>query len=149
MDIRQIVPEQRSDFITLLQANQLPYEDLPADLQHFLVAIEQNNVIAAIGLEQYGTCGLLRSMVVHQAYRDRQVAASLVEALETRAKKAGIGEIYLLTETAEAYFARKGYQRVTRADVPQPLYASSEFSHVCPQSAVVMRKQLKEEAATL
>jgi amino-acid N-acetyltransferase len=46
----------------------------------------------------------------------------------------------LLTETAPGYFETKGYQQITRADVPEEVQQSSEFSHVCPQSAIVMKK---------
>jgi arsenate reductase (thioredoxin) len=49
----------------------------------------------------------------------------------------------LLTETAEIFFARKGYHTVDRKDAPAEIQASSEFSHLCPSSAVLMKKTLE------
>lgn len=101
-----------------------------------------------IGLEHYDGAGLLRSMVVHPAYRNRQIAERLVQQLEETASFSGITALYLLTETAEKYFSRKGYQTITRSEVPPLLMQSSEFSHVCPASATVMKKELSKKAIT-
>jgi amino-acid N-acetyltransferase len=57
-------------------------------------------------------------------------------------KTLGINWLYLLTETASEYFEAKGYERISREDAPAALSASSEFSHVCPVSAIVMKKPL-------
>jgi amino-acid N-acetyltransferase len=93
-------------------------------------------------MELYGESALLRSMVVHPAYRNRHIAGDLVKLLEQKAISQGITAIYLLTETAENYFTKKGYEKISRKVVPAELLASTEFSHVCPASATVMRKQL-------
>ncbi len=129
--------------IALLQAEKLPVEDLPASLHNFFVALNEDKVIGAIGLEQYGNYALLRSMVVHAAHRDKHIASRLVEQLELHGNTLGISDMYLLTETAPAYFEKKGYQKIKREEVPAALQASSEFSHVCPVSAIVMKKELR------
>jgi amino-acid N-acetyltransferase len=129
--------------IALLQAEKLPVEDLPASLNNFFVALHEVKIIGAIGLKQYGNYGLLRSMVVHAAHRNKHIASSLVEQLEHYGKTLGISDMYLLTETAPAYFEQKGYQKIKREEVPLELHASSEFSHVCPVSAIVMKKELR------
>lgn len=134
--------EQRNAIIALLRLEKLPVEDLPATLDNFFVATHANQVIGAIGLEQYGRCGLLRSMVVDNAHRNKNIAATLISELEDHAAALGINDIYLLTETAAAYFQKKGYSKTERDNVPTALQASSEFSHVCPVSATVMKKQL-------
>jgi amino-acid N-acetyltransferase len=129
--------------IALLLAEKLPVEDLPTSLDHFFVALHENEVIGAIGLEQYGNYALLRSMVVHTAHRNKHIASSLVEQLENYGKMLDISAMYLLTETAPAYFEKKGYEKINREEVPAALQASSEFSHVCPVSAIVMKKELR------
>ena len=132
----------RAMVIALLQAEKLPVEDLPASLDNFFVAIDNTNVIGAIGLEQYGNYGLLRSMAVSATYRNKGIASKLVAQLERHALAAGIDCIYLLTETAPEYFKRKGYEQISRDEAPKPIQASSEFSHVCPVSAIFMKKPL-------
>lgn len=133
--------EQRQAVIALLQSGQLPVEDLPASFSNFFMAVDGDTIVGVIGLEQYEQYGLLRSMIVNKAYRNRNIASQLVQALEKHAAALEINVIYLLTETAPLYFERKGYQRIAREEVPEAIKASSEFSHVCPVSAIVMKKQ--------
>jgi amino-acid N-acetyltransferase len=125
-----------------LQSEKLPVEDLPAGLDNFFIASDHDNVIGAIGLEKYNNCGLLRSLVVNKDYRNEKIAAKLVRHLEKKAKDLGVDCIYLLTETAPDYFEKKGYEKIKRDEVPAGLQSSSEFSHVCPQSAIVMKKYI-------
>ena len=134
--------EQRQSIIALLQVEKLPVEDLPASLDNFFIATEEGKVIGAIGLEQYDNYGLLRSMVVDKEYRNKNIASQLVRQLENYTTTIGITCLYLLTETAAQYFERKGYSKISRDEVPVALQASSEFSSVCPVSAIVMKKPM-------
>jgi amino-acid N-acetyltransferase len=133
----------RQSIVALLQSEKLPADDLPGALDSFFVALDNNHVVGAIGLEKYNNCGLLRSLVVNKDYRNEKIAGKLVGQLEEKAKTLGIDCIYLLTETAPDYFAKKGYERISRDEVPAPLKESSEFSHVCPQTAIVMQKYIR------
>jgi amino-acid N-acetyltransferase len=142
IEILKASDSQRALVIALLQTEKLPVEDLPSSLDNFYVALKDNTVIGAIGLEQYGNYALLRSMVVSREHRNKNIASNLVDELENYSKHLGIIAMYLLTETAPIYFEKKGYQRIKREDVPAEVRGSSEFSHVCPASAVVMKKEL-------
>lgn len=133
----------RPAIINLLQAAGLPTADLPSTMEHFFVAVVDGIVVGAIGLELYGHDGLLRSMVVNELHRGNAIAAQLLQQLESHAQKKALHSLYLLTETAAHYFERKGYRPVTRDAVPAALQASSEFSHVCPASAIVMKKDIQ------
>lgn len=135
--------QSRNEIISLLQSQRLPADDLPVELENFLTAIEEQELVGVIGMERYGNFGLLRSMVVHPNYRNKGIAETLVSTLEREAISSGITDMYLLTETADKYFAKKGYTSIEREKAPSELLRSSEFSHVCPASAVVMVKQLK------
>lgn len=132
----------RQAIVTLLQSEKLPVEDLPGELDNFFIALDDDNVVGIVGLEKYNNCGLLRSLVVNKYYRNEKIAGKLVTQLEEKAQELDVDCIYLLTETAPDYFARKGYEKIKREEVPAHLLSSSEFSHVCPQSAIVMRKYI-------
>jgi amino-acid N-acetyltransferase len=142
MKIIQANQTHRSAIIELLKNEKLPVADLPGNLDHFFVAVIDNEIIGAIGLEHYPPFGLLRSMVVRKDHRNQKVAAELVETLEQHAADLKIEWIYLLTETASPYFEKKNYQRVERTEVPDKIKQSTEFSSVCPVSAIVMKKAL-------
>ncbi|HVV56702.1 MAG TPA: arsenic resistance N-acetyltransferase ArsN2 [Mucilaginibacter sp.] len=127
---------------SLLSAEKLPVSDLPPGLDNFLVAVGNNEVWGVAGLEIYGNYGLLRSLAVKPAFRDQGIAGKLVGEIEKLAQAKGLNAIYLLTETAPEYFSKKGYIKITRTSVPAEVMHSSEFSYVCPQSAIVMQKSL-------
>ncbi|MCS3795661.1 arsenic resistance N-acetyltransferase ArsN2 [Niastella sp. OAS944] len=142
MKIIQANQSYRYAIIELLKTEKLPVDDLPGNLDHFFVAIINDVVVGAIGLEHYPPLGLLRSMIVHKDYRNQKIAAALVQALEKHATGLNVHSIYLLTETASTWFDTKNYQRVERTEVPDAIKQSTEFSSVCPVSAIVMKKSL-------
>jgi amino-acid N-acetyltransferase len=144
----EILPAEsnhRAAITALLQFEKLPVEDLPAVLNDFFTAADGNEVIGVAGLELYEGFGLLRSVVVQASYRNRAIAGKLVKAVEERAAALNLESIYLLTETAEAYFKGKGYTVTGRENVPEPVKRSSEFSHACPVTAIVMFKQIAQQ----
>jgi amino-acid N-acetyltransferase len=142
MKIIQAHQTHRQAIIELLKAEKLPVDDLPGNLDHFFVASIDDEIIGAIGLELYPPFGLLRSMVVQKDHRNQKVAEALVQTLEKHAINLKVSSIYLLTETASTYFDKRNYQRVERTDVPDEIKGSTEFSSVCPVSAIVMKKSL-------
>jgi len=141
--IAKATNQQRNLIIPLLVAEGLPVKDLPESLDNFLVSLEGNAVTGVIGLERYENYGLLRSLVIDKKHRNKNIATALVKELESMAVSLGIDSIYLLTETAPRYFEGKGYQKIERSEVPKPVQGSSEFSSVCPVSAIVMKKSIQ------
>ena len=145
MEQFEIIPASqlhKPQIISLLEKEKLPKDDLASVLENFFIVKNGNNLIGAIGLEQYGNCGLLRSMVVDPQYRNKNIASELVQLVEKHAVSLGIGEIFLLTETAATYFIKRGYRQMLREEVPESVQASSEFRSVCPVSATVMKKKI-------
>jgi len=104
--------------------------------------IDNDELVGAIGLEMYGSYGLLRSLAVHPGFRNKNIAGKLVEQIEKLTVAEGLKSIFLLTETAQNYFSRQGYHIINRSEIPAEIQQSSEFSHVCPQSAIAMKKDL-------
>jgi len=135
----------RSDFesvSTLLSQQKLPVEDITEDLSHFFVVKQDDMPVAVIGMEHHGEIGLLRSMATDPAYRNHGFASSLVNSILNHGRTLGLKEMYLLTETAETYFAKRGFRKINREEAPAAIKQSAEFTHLCPSSAVVMKKEL-------
>ena len=127
----------------LLHANDLPIADLSALLPNdFLYCGTAENPTGVIGLQIEGTVGLLRSLVVSHTRRHQGYGVALVAALESKAKNAGINELFLLTETAEAFFAGINYTIVPRDSAPTAIKNTAEFSDLCPGDATLMYKKL-------
>jgi len=142
-----ITPADVSDLVpicTLLDAASLPSADIDqVKLEGLLVARDRDNTLmGAVGLESRAPAGLLRSLVVAPAWRGSGLGKELVVAIEALARAGGISELFLLTTTAEAFFAPLGYAKVDRASAPAALKATAEFAALCPASAVCMSKRL-------
>ena len=135
-------PSHRQAIVQLLEAVKLPVTDLPSDLTNFFVAVDGKKVIGVAGLEIYGDHALLRSLAVDPAYRNQNIAEQLLLQVEDRARQLKLSAIYLLTETARGYFEKKGFETIQREEVPPALKQSSEFSHTCPASAILMLKNI-------
>ncbi len=135
-------PNDTAAIIILLQQNKLPATDVAEGQQQFWIIREEEKIAGVIGLEEYSKYGLLRSMATAEAYRNKGIATLLINKLFEYAQKQNLQTIYLLTETAEKYFNSKGFKKINRDDVASEIKQSKEFSHLCPSTAVVMKKNV-------
>jgi amino-acid N-acetyltransferase len=127
----------------LLKACKLPYKDLNVADSIFLSYHDQNGeMVGSGGLEFYSDFALLRSLAVDEKYRGKKIGEAIVNDLLARVIARSIREVYLLTETAHDFFIKLGFKDVDRSDVPTVVKESSEFSSVCPESAVCMLYQV-------
>jgi amino-acid N-acetyltransferase len=134
--------QDAADIERLLGACGLPAADVVPHLSNFLLAKAGADLAGVIGLEPAGRFGLLRSLAVAPAFRNRGVAGALRARVEQQAAEQGIRALYLLTTSAEGFFAASGFARVGRDAVPEGIRSTREFSSLCPESAVVMVKPL-------
>jgi len=128
---------------TLLEREGLPTSDLVSARPEFVVACEGEEVLGIGALQRFGTTALLRSVAVDAARRGTGLGRSIVQALEDHARKQGITNLVLLTQTAQRFFERQGYRVVERQSAPSAVQSSEEFRSLCPASAVCMSKVLR------
>lgn len=135
--------EVNNEIRGFLQDAELPVSDLegPTRVQFFTLR-EAGRLAGIVGIEIHGSVGLLRSLAVHREYRESGKGRELVALAEAWACENGIEFLYLLTTTAEAFFARLGYAVTDRAQAPEPVAHSAQFSGLCPASASFMGKRL-------
>ena len=126
----------------LLSSLHLPTAGVADWIDRFWVADHAGSPVGVAGVEQYGNAALLRSVAVDPSWRDTGIGRTLVETALATARAEGADSVYLLTTTAERYFPRFGFERITRDEVPDSLRESVEFREACPTSAVVMRKDM-------
>jgi amino-acid N-acetyltransferase len=123
----------------------LPDDDLNESAwRHFVVAEgTHGSVDGVVGLEPVGAIAILRSLAVDPSYRSSGLGSALVACAEANAHSSQLREIYLLTTTAEAFFTKRGYQRVDRDSAPPSIRSHSQFQTLCPASAALMMKSLQ------
>ncbi len=142
--IRRGEPADFAGVAALLQQAKLPTDDLTSapGLQLWVLEVE-GKLAGAIALEGEGSVArLLRSLVVAPAQQCRGLGYSLVSRVERDARAQCVQQLVLLTETAQGFFNRLGYQVTERSAAHQPLQQSAEFRSLCPASAVCMAKSL-------
>jgi amino-acid N-acetyltransferase len=95
-----------------------------------------------IGLELFDDVALLRSLAVAPPERSSGTGSALLRHAESHARASGVRRLYLLTRTAEGFFARRGYASTPRDSAPAAIRATPEFAALCPASSAFMSKPL-------
>lgn len=122
-----------------LEQNRLPSSDIPIVLDKLFLGYLASEVVGIGGVEDYGEYGLLRSLVIAETFRGKGYGQVLCQSLANQARIQGIQELYLLTATADSFFEKNGFERVDRQSAPDVLQQTTQFSQLCPSSAVCMR----------
>ena len=141
--IRQEHSSEREQVLELLTQSGLPVEDIVPECQvQFLVAEHEGAMAGCIGVEFASGHALIRSLSVRTANRGVGIGSRLLEAAESLCRQQGVRDSFLLTLTAEPYFARRGYRRTERTRAPDDIAATTEFASLCPVSSAFMTKRL-------
>lgn len=131
------------EILPVLTGCNLPVADIsissPPQFFGFRLA---GSVVAVVGLEQFQSVGLLRSLAVSPGHRGRGLARELVSFVESFALSRGVESLFLLTTTAEAFFIASGYGPASRQEAPQAIQATPQFSGLCPSSSAFLSKRL-------
>ena len=134
---------RREAAATLLQSASLPASDLTdVHMEHFYFLGPAGSPAGLVGLEIFVPDALLRSLVVAPDYRTGGIGGRLLDHAEAEARRLGIRALYLLTTTAEAFFARRGYVAADREKAPPGIRSTREFAGLCPASSAFMVKAL-------
>lgn len=124
----------------LLKENDLPTEDIPEKLGGLYLGYNWEEFIGIGGIETFGGYGLLRSLVVIEEFRGEGYGSTLCDLIVKEAAERGVSELYLLTTTAPGFFEKLGFGRIARAEAPEEIKSSTEFSQLCPETAALMRR---------
>jgi amino-acid N-acetyltransferase len=126
----------------LLSGARLPVEGLDPRVQLLVARRDDRDIVGSAALEEYPGGALLRSVAVAEELRGEGLGQRLTAAALDLARQRGHARVYLLTTTAAAFFPRFGFTPIARADVPDDVRGSVEFTSACPSSALVMRADL-------
>lgn len=125
--------------VSLLVKHDLPTSDLDESKTLFACLINEE-LVGAGGLEFFTDCALLRSVCVRTDMQRSGLGTFIVRELEKVAVQHGVHSLYLLTTTAKDFFTKEGYRVVDRMAAPIDIKNTTQFSSVCPSTAIVMGK---------
>lgn len=135
--------QDESNIKALLDICKLPTDDINAShMKNFFVIQDAGKIAGCVGLEVCGEFGLLRSLALSESLRRQGLGVQLIQHIEGHARSQQIRSLYLLTTTADRFFARNGYQAMPRESAPAPIQETTEFQSTCPASAVCLFKEL-------
>lgn len=126
------------EVLALLAASGLGADGVAEHITDCLVAREDGRLVAVAALEDYRVAGLLRSVAVAADRRDWGLGRYLTHALIERSRRCGHAALYLLTDTAQAYFERFGFRPIERSTVQPAVLASVQFRGESCKASVVM-----------
>lgn len=124
----------------LLGGSLLPSRDVGGAHQRFIAASERGRIIGCAGLQVAGQNGLVRSMAVHWTRRNAGLGSRLHERLLFEAVLSDVRTLYVVTSTAEDFFAGHGFRNIAPEAVPPELQASEEFTAFVPGGSKVMSR---------
>ncbi|MGN6147634.1 MAG: GNAT family N-acetyltransferase [Rhizomicrobium sp.] len=122
--------------VAALEAAHLPTDDLAEGNARYYAM--QGGAFG--GIVNVGGVAMLRSMIAKT--RGNGDGTKLLDAMLRQAKADRFEEAWLLTNTAEGFFAKHGFERMDRKAAPEALKQTRQFSSLCPDSAALMRRRL-------
>ena len=130
--------EDLVDFKKLLDQAGLPVSDIGQRGQFLFLFSNGNNIVGTGGYERHSDAALIRSISVTPQEQGNGYGRIIVTDLMKMAHSTGAGSAYLLTTSASEFFAAMGFRKIERHQAPDAIRSSTEFSSVCPASAVLM-----------
>ena len=128
--IAPAMPGDVPAILDLVSAVHLPPEGIAEAMEYFWVARVDDRIVGTIGLEVYDERALLRSLAVTPVRHRTGLGSALTETALAYLTTHQFCAVYLLTTTAESFFARYGFGLVARDDVPASVQQSVEFQGV-------------------
>lgn len=150
VELHPAEPDDREYVEELLTESDLPTADLDSAYSSLFVCEsderdpDRESYVGLGGLQIEGDAGLLRSVAVEASARGRGYGTAICERLLDRAQTEGLDAVYLLTTTAEDFFAEFGFEEVDRGRVPESVRETAEFDDLCPASATCMKISLEQ-----
>ena len=128
--ITPAMPGEVRAILDLVESVHLPSEGIAAAIEYFWVARAGEHIVGTVGLEVYDDMALLRSLAVAPACQHTGLGRTLTDTALSYLTTRQFRAVYLLTTTAEAFFARHDFCLVARDVVPANVQQSSQFQGV-------------------
>jgi len=142
--IAEPVSGEAADLRAALVAAGLPVDDLSEAGRNFFRLTDGVNTIGFGGFECHGEHALLRSLVVLPQHRGDGRGKAAAELLMRKASELGARTAYLLTTDAAPFFERLGFRPLERTAAPEEILATRQASSLCPSTAALMARPIKE-----
>ncbi len=142
MEIGSVLNEEKGAVVQLLNESGLPTTDVNEPGVKLFCIINQGEVIVSGGYQLLGNYALIRSLAVKERFKGKYLGELMLKYLLDECSERSVKKVFLLTTTAEAYFVKHGFSTVDCDEVPEIIKQTSEFSSLCPATAIVLTKEI-------
>lgn len=104
-----------------------------------VVAEANREVLGTAAWEPAGDDAIVRSVAVAPSSRGKGIGTAVTAAAVRAVADSTARAVYLVTESAEPFFAAHGFSPIRREELPEAVAASAQFTRDCPSSAPAMR----------
>lgn len=130
--IRMAVKQDTVKILAYLEKANLGTEGIKDLIDYFLLMEDhEGEVIATLGIEPAGECGLLRSLAISPAVREVDVLRLFNRMLEL-AKQKSLSRLYLAVNRPESltFFEILGFKTVEKENMPEHLVNLNHVQHI-------------------
>ena len=142
LKVNKLSQQEREELKPLLQSDRLCFNDINAEGIHLFGVKYKDDFVGYFGYELFGHLALFRSMVVVPEARKKGYGSLIWDQALKKMKSASVVDVYLLTNTATAFFSKQGFSEVARSSVPAAIASTTEFKYFCPDDSVCMKLEL-------
>ena len=128
--IRAARPDDVPRIADVIAAADLPPLLIEEHLDGFVVGEQSGEIVACGGIEFYGDCAVIRSVVCDERIRGQGAGSRIARALLEHGRTAGATDLYLFTGDALPFWERHGFVEVTLDDWKEPPRACWQYQFV-------------------
>jgi phosphoglycolate/pyridoxal phosphate phosphatase family enzyme len=144
--VRQAAGPDLPTIATLLHDGGLPAGSARERVGRTVVAELDRTVLATAAWEALDGPALLRSVATSPKARGHGLGVHVVAGALRGIHRAGLRDVYLVTQDAERFFGRCGFTTVPREEMPNAVARHPQVARECPSTAPVMRMRLPDHA---
>ena len=139
--VRKATVEDVTDVWDIVQQSGLEVDGLP-EIESFLIAeTESKELFGVIGLETFGTAGLLRALVLNSSQSTSERLLRFFDQVIRYAKKNKLDELYLTSSEESFFFQVFGFSTINVRDLPDHMKNNGVFTEQ-KNNRIIMRKRL-------
>ena len=127
-EILKATNDDIKDIAKLLEAENLPPDDMERWIENFFVLKIDGITAGAAGIEVWGNTGLFRSFVVAPEQRSKGFGQQLYDSVISLFGEIGLTAIVLLSKGGSGFFEKEGFRFIPRSDVPSEAKNSVQFN---------------------
>jgi amino-acid N-acetyltransferase len=144
-EVNNIAINERHAVQNLLESEGLCFNDVNNIGVQLLEVRSKKAIIGYFGYELYGNYALFRSMVVAPEFRKMGYGKLIWHEAKEKLINEHIDKVFLLTNTASAFFRSQGFVEIARDSVPEDIGSTTEFIEFCPSDSICMMINLTEK----